>query len=188
MIKQLVTGFLVLFFAATSVQALEVGGLNIPDSLDSGQGALVLNGAGIRKKFGFKVYVGGLYLKAKTSDSKSIIDADEPMAITMSWKRTGPVDKTTEVFGEGFKYAAGSDYDAIKGDIDTFIASVVQAEKTDIWKYLYLPGKGVAVYYNDKLATTLADFRFKKALFAIWLLESDAFTGDKDLRNGMLGK
>ncbi|MBF0258453.1 MAG: chalcone isomerase family protein [Desulfamplus sp.] len=157
-------------------------------TLDGGKGELVLNGTGTRKKFGFKVYEGALYLQAKSSDSKKIIEADEPMAITMSWKRQGPIDKTTDVFSDGFKYGAGANYDAQKSNIDIFIKSLVKAEKQDTWKYIYIPGEGTSIQYNDKVAATITGLDFKKALFSIWLLEDATFTGDEALRKGMLGK
>ncbi|SLM31837.1 conserved exported hypothetical protein [Desulfamplus magnetovallimortis] len=190
MFKKILYVSLILFFAATSLYAVETGGVDVPDtmSLEGGKGELVLNGTGIRKKFGFKVYVAGLYLKAKTSDSQQIITADEPMAITMIWKRTGPVDKVTGVFNDGFKYSAGETYDAQKANIDKFLGSVSKAEKTDVWKYIYTPGEGTAIYYNDQLSTTIEGLDFKKALFGVWLLETDVFDGDKELRDGMLGK
>jgi len=188
MLKKLLAGLLVLLFSVSLASAADVGGLTIPDSIDADGNSLVLNGAGIRKKFGFKVYVGGLYLTAKTSEAQRIIEADEPMAITMTWKRTGPIDKVTGVFAEGFQYGAGSDYDALKADIDTFLGAVVKAKKGDVWKYQYLPGKGLSAYNNGELGETYTDIRFKKAVFAIWLLQSDSFTGDIWLRDGMLGK
>ncbi|MBF0303592.1 MAG: chalcone isomerase family protein [Desulfamplus sp.] len=157
-------------------------------TLDGGAGEIVLNGTGTRKKFGFKVYEGALYLKAKTTDSKKIIESDEPMAITMSWKRQGPIDKTTDVFSEGFKYGAGANYAAQKANIDTFIKSLIKAEKQDVWKYVYIPGQGTTISYNNKVAATITGLDFKKALFSIWLLEDASFTGDADLRKGMLGK
>ncbi|MBF0467440.1 MAG: chalcone isomerase family protein [Desulfamplus sp.] len=157
-------------------------------TLDGGKGELVLNGTGTRKKFGFKVYEGALYLQAKSTDSKKIIEADEPMAITMTWKRQGPLDKTTDVYSDGFKYGAGPNYDAQKANIDTFIKTLVKAEKQDIWKYIYIPGEGTSIQYNDKVAATIAGLDFKKALFSIWLLEDATFTGDEVLRKGMLGK
>ncbi len=89
MLKKMVTGLLALFLSATMAYAVEVGGVEIAETLDTNTGNLVFNGAGIRKKFGFKVYVGALYLKAKTSDSQAIINADENMAIQMTWKRNG---------------------------------------------------------------------------------------------------
>ncbi len=188
MLKKLVIGVMALLFSTSLALAADVGGIAIPDTLDSGDGNLILNGTGIRKKFGFKVYVGALYLKAQNSESQKIIDADEPMAITMTWKRSGPINKVQGVFSDGFKYAAGNDYDALKGDIDTFLGAIVKAKKGDIWKYQYLPGKGLASYNNGELVKTYDDFKFKKAVFGVWLLQGDTFTGDIFLRDGMLGK
>ncbi|MBF0573707.1 MAG: chalcone isomerase family protein [Desulfamplus sp.] len=191
MFKKNLFTMLVVFMFVISIPAVQAADdVKIPEklTLDGGKGELVLNGTGTRKKFGFKVYEGSLYLKAKTTDSKKIIEADEPMAITMNWKRQGPIDKTTDVFSEGFKYGAGSNYNAQKANIDTFIKSLVKAEKQDIWKYVYIPGEGTSIHYNDKVAATIAGLDFKKALFSIWLLEDATFTGDESLRKGMLGK
>ncbi len=190
MLKQFILAVLVFSLMSPCLSAMETSGVDVPDSLtlEGGNGDLVLNGTGIRKKFGFKVYVAGLYLKGKTTDSQKIINTDEPMAITMTWKRTGPIDKVKGVFAEGFQYGAGDNYDAQKNNIDTFLASIVKANKKDIWKYIYLPGEGTAIYYNDELVTTIKGLDFKKALFSIWLLESESFTGDENLRDGMLGK
>ncbi len=188
MVKKLVIGLLVFFFSATLAYSAEVGGVNIPETLATDAGNLVLNGAGIRKKFGFKVYVGGLYLKEKSSDSQKIIDADEPMAIVMTWKRTGSIKKVNPVYAEGFKYVADSGSDALKSNIDAFLATTVKASKKDVWTYRYLPGKGVDVLFNGEFIKTFSGLEFKKALFSIWLFKGDAFTGDKKLRAGMLGE
>lgn len=188
MFKKILLTALVLFFTVSFSFAVETGGVIIPDTMSIDKEELVLNGTGIRKKFGFKVYVGGLYLRGKTMISQDIINGDEPMAITMTWRRSGPLDKITDVFTDGFKYAAATNYDSLKPDIDKFLGAVVKAEKNDVWKYLYTPGKGTAVYNNDVLSTTIDGLEFKKALFAVWLLENDAFSGDETLRDGMLGK
>lgn len=188
MLKKMQYVILILLMTAASAAAIEVGGLQIAETFDSGQGELILNGTGIRKKFGFKIYVGGLYMKAKSSDSQKIINADEPMAITLTYKRNGPKDKITGVFSDGMKYAAGADYDAMKGNIDQFIAFTPSAKKKDLWVYKYLPGEGITFSVNGELKGTIKDPKFKKVLFAIWLLEDDTFDGDERLRDGMLNK
>ncbi len=188
MLKKLVIGLLVLIFSTPLAYAAKVGGVNIQDTINTDAGSLVLNGTGIRKKFGFKVYVGALYLKEKTTDSQKIIDADEPMAIEMTWKRTGPVNKVKPVYEEGFKYDVGKNYDALKPAMDKFLAAVVKGKKGDVWTYRYLPGKGLEFLINGELVETFPGIDFKKAVFAIWLHEGENFTGDKKLKAGMLGK
>jgi hypothetical protein len=188
MFKKFQIVIVALLLTVSSAFSLEMIDLTIPDTLDSGMGELILNGAGVRKKFGFKLYLGGLYLKEKTTDSAKIIAADEPMAIVMVYKRNGVVEKAKEIFLEGFKNSAGDKFDSIKSEVETFISLIAQAEKKDVWKYVYTPGNGVGIYYNDVEAGRIKGLEFKKALFAIWLLETDAFGGDKNLRAGMLGK
>lgn len=190
MLRTISLSIVFLMIVVSPVPAIEKGGVSVPDTLtlEAGAGDLVLNGAGIRKKLGFKVYVGGLYLKGKTANSQMIIDADEPMAITMHWLRTGPVDKVTETYTEGFKYSAPNPSDALKADIDIFLNALQEARKGDVWKLIYNPGRGTAMYLNDELSVSFNGLEFKKALFGIWLLESGAFTGDENLRDGMLGK
>ncbi len=188
MVKKLVIGLLVLFFSSTLSYAVEVGGVDIPETQVTEAGDLVLNGTGIRKKFGFKVYIGALYLKAKSGDSQKIIDADEPMSIVMTWKRSGPIKKVNPVYADGFKYVGDTGSDALKADIEAFLGLTVKAAKGDIWMYRYLPAKGVEVLFNGELIKTFPGLEFKKALFSIWLYQGDNFTGDKKLRAGMLGE
>ncbi|HRI17581.1 MAG TPA: chalcone isomerase family protein, partial [Burkholderiaceae bacterium] len=56
---------LALLAAAPAAMAAEVGGMKLDDKTTVGGQELVLNGAGIRTKLMFKVYVGALYLPAK---------------------------------------------------------------------------------------------------------------------------
>ncbi len=58
----------------------KISGIDIPDTLGNG---LVLNGAGIRSKFFFDLYVGGLYLKEKSNNALHVINSDEQEAITL---------------------------------------------------------------------------------------------------------
>ena len=50
---------------AAGAQAAEVGGVKLDDKVSVGGQELVLNGAGIRTRAIFKVYVGSLYVPAK---------------------------------------------------------------------------------------------------------------------------
>ena len=58
---------LALCFAAP-IYAAEVGGVKLDDKVAVGGQELALNGAGVRSRVMFKVYVGSLYLPAKAAD------------------------------------------------------------------------------------------------------------------------
>ena len=80
--------------------------MNLPDTIMSGKEQLMLNGAGLRKKYFVKIYAGGLYLRKKESDVKKIIHADKPMAIRMQFIYDGVTGKElVDAWNEGFANA-----------------------------------------------------------------------------------
>ena len=81
--KRIINLLLLLLLVSLPVQARQIGGVEIPDSLQKDGTSLVLNGAGIRTKWMMNIYVGGLYLEAAGSDAAGIVAADEPMAIRL---------------------------------------------------------------------------------------------------------
>ena len=63
----------------------------------------MLNGLGMRKVTIIKVYVGGLYLPAKSKDAAAIMAADAPRAIRMEFVRDVDKGRLTGGFREGFE-------------------------------------------------------------------------------------
>jgi hypothetical protein len=166
--------------------AEEIGGINMPESLKTGQTTVLLNGAGVRKKFFIDVYVGGLYLREKSQDSKAIIEADEPMAIRLHIVSSMVTSKKMEkAWREGFEKATGGNIEPIKVQIEELI-SVFREEikENDNYDMIYVPGKGVQVSKNSESISTIGGLPFKKALFGIWLSDKPA---QKSLKKAMLG-
>jgi hypothetical protein len=157
----------------------EIGGINMPESLQTGQTQLMLNGAGVREKFFIDVYVGGLYLKEKNQDPTAIIEADEPMAVRLHIISSMVTRKKLE------KATAGN-IEPIKVQIEEFI-SVFKEEikENDSYDLIYVPGKGVQVSKNSEFRSAIGGLPFKKALFGIWLSEKPA---QKSLKKAMLGE
>ena len=62
------------FLLSFSVNAKTVADINISESIShtAKSTKLILNGAGIRTKFVFNIYVGSLYLEKKTQSEKAI--------------------------------------------------------------------------------------------------------------------
>jgi hypothetical protein len=58
------------------LHAASLAGVTLPDTAQVGSTPLVLNGLGLRTKFGVKVYVAGLYLAQKSSDPNAIIKSE----------------------------------------------------------------------------------------------------------------
>ncbi len=185
--KKLVLIFVSFLMMSFSLGDKEIGGINMPEALKAGEATLELNGAGIRSKYFIKLYVGGLYLKSKTKDAKKVLDSDEPMAIRLhiisSMITSEKMEDSTR---EGFENSMGGNTDALKGEIEMFIEIFKKEIKDgDTFNMVYVPSKGLEVYKNDKLATTIDNPKFKKALFGIWLGDDPA---QNSLKEDMMGE
>ncbi len=183
--KKLFCMLLLTLLTTFPATAKEIGGVTMPDTLKAGNETLLLNGVGLRSKFFIKVYAGGLYLRAKSSDAEAVINEDAPMAIRMQFIHDGvSAEKLIAAWNEGFSNAGNTR--AIQKEIDTFNSwFTAEAKKGDIYDIIYTPGQGARLYIKEKLMGTITGTEFKKALFSIWLGEKPA---DKDLKQGMLGK
>lgn len=172
---------------ALSVSAQKkIGGVSVPNTFAAGTTTLTLNGAGIREKYWFDLYVGALYLEAKSTNGSEIANADKPMAVRLhiiSSKITR--SNMTEAINEGFTASTKGNISPIKSRIDQLLNAFTGEIKIgDIFDLVYEPGKGVSLYKNSQLATTVTGLDFKKALFGIWLGPAAV---DSDLKEGMLG-
>ena len=184
--KVFAVGVLVLTTAIVA-SAVEIGGVTLPDTMVVGSHQLVLNGAGLRKKFFVKVYAAGLYLRARTGDAQAIIAADDPMAVRMEFIYDGvSPEKLVAAWNEGFANATGGDLSPIQPQVQQFDALFTEAaRKGDVYQLLYTPGEGVQVEMNGRTVGTIPGLAFKRALFAIWLGDTPA---DRSLKEGMLGE
>ncbi|WP_150914082.1 chalcone isomerase family protein [Marinobacter halotolerans] len=188
--KALSTAFASLLLSAllsAPAAAVEIEGVDVPETYSAMGTELKLNGAGTRSKWFMDLYVGGLYVPSTIDDGQAIINADEPQAITLhiiSGMITS--DKMKSATMEGFENATDGDLAAIQSEVDAFL-DVFSAEiqEGDVFDLVYLPGEGTRVLKNGEPKATIGDLEFKKALFGIWLSDKPA---QEDLKEKMLGQ
>ena len=175
----------VVAIASSSAQT-KAAGVIIPNNVSFEGEKLVLNGVGVREKLWMNMYAGALYLNSKSSDSKAIINANDPMAIKLHMVSSLITsDKMIEAVNEGFENATKGKTSGIASEITKFKAFFSdEINKEDVFDIVYIPSKGVLVYKNGKEKGVIKGMEFKKALFGIWLSDNPA---DKNLKQGMLG-
>jgi hypothetical protein len=164
-----------------------VNGIALPASIKKEKTELVLNGAGIRKKVFFKVYVAGLYLETKTTNGYEVIMADKEILMRLTIT-SGMIssENMSEAIEEGFQKSMNGNTAPLKAQIETFI-NIFRKEKIkegDVFELHYMPGTGVQTIKNSKLQSTIAGMDFKKALFGIWFSGNPV---DADLKKSLLG-
>lgn len=173
-------------FSGTKAQ-VTVNGVSVPTKLKTATTELDLNGAGVRKKAFFKVYVLGLYLKDKSKDAAAIVKANEEMAVRLQIT-SGVVSSSnmSEAIHEGFEKSLNGNVSALKAKIDAFVEvfSKEAIKEGDIFTLNYVPGTGVKAIKNGKILATIEGEDFKRALFGIWLGTNPV---DAGLKTAILG-
>ncbi|HYN44239.1 MAG TPA: chalcone isomerase family protein, partial [Thermoanaerobaculia bacterium] len=157
----------------------------MPDTMTVAGKTLKLSGMGLRKKAVFKVYVGGLYLEAQSSDAKAILAADGPKAMTMHFLRSIEKDKLVEAYKEGFEANAPQKAAAQKAGIEKFYSTVTDVKEGSVTTYTYAPGTGTAVNRDGKDVATIEGKEFAEVLFSLWLGPKPP---SEDLQKGLLGR
>jgi hypothetical protein len=174
-----------LWVFAVGAGAEEAAGVKLPDTLTFDGQTLVLNGTGVRTKFRIPIYVGGLYLTKKSSDSETVCDAQQATAIRMHMvygRLTG--QQMVTAIEEGFAKATGGDTAPFSEDLEMLTSSVEQVAVDDVVDIYYLPGSGLGVELNGVHRGGTQDVEFIRAVFRIWL-GPDPVHGK--LKRGMLG-
>ena len=174
------------FLCAGVALAADVGGVKLDDKASVGGQELVLNGAGIRTRAVFKVYVASLYLPAKATTVDAAL-AKAPRRIQLNLLRDLSGDQLADAVNDGMKEAnAPADVDAVKAQTDQFIAackSMGPLKEGSVITIDFVDG-ATKVGYDGAPKGTIAGEAFNRALTKIWI-------GDKpvqgDLRKAMLG-
>ena len=179
-------GILLLLLSSVNATALEIAGVDVPQSVNVENKVLVLNGAGIRKKFIIKVYVGALYLPVKRNAVSGILADPGAKRIVMNFLyKEVSAEKLVDGWNEGFaKNNSAQELQALQERINQFNSMFVTVRKGDEIRLDYLPGTGTQVSINNTLKGTVPGEDFSKALLKIWLGSEPA---DGNLKEAMLG-
>ena len=177
---------LVLLLCALPAAALEVAGVKLADKTRLGESELVLNGAGIRTKVFFKVYVGALYLGEKKSLAADVLAERGAKRVSLTLLRELSAQQVTEAFDEGIQANnSAATLAAMKPRIAQLLRLFADGKQGDAILLDYLPGVGTVVSLNGVVrGKPIAGEDFYRALLRIWLGDKPV---DDELKRAMLG-
>ncbi|MGH8283530.1 MAG: chalcone isomerase family protein, partial [Gammaproteobacteria bacterium] len=171
--------------ALLNAQAATYEGVTLPDSAIVGGKTLVLNGMGLREKFFFHIYVGGLYLPEKTTTPDAVLAEQGPYRVVMHMLYDVSHSQFTDAWLDDIKANNKSDYASLENDAKAFAALFSDSKKGDEIFMDYVPGTGVSVSYDGTLKGTIKGDTFAKALLRVYM---GPHPPTKSLQRGMLGK
>lgn len=176
--------FCVAILLASPVLAGELASVKLDDTAQVGSQSLVLNGMGLRTKFGIKVYVGGLYLGAKHTDPAKILAEDSARRTVMQFVRSVDAGKICDGWNEGLAGNTPGASAEVKKDFETLCGYMEDVGEGEQLVFTYVPGTGTEVAVKGKVKGTIPGRPFADALFAVWLGPKPPTA---DLKKGMLG-
>jgi hypothetical protein len=159
---------------AQTAMAVEVKGVKLDDSIKLAGQDLRLNGAGIRTKVVFKVYVIGLYLSDKKTSTADVLAASGARRVTIVMLRDVGSDEFGKAFSSGIEQntdvAERAALAASMTKFNAMFASVSELKQGDILNLDWLPDSGMVVLLNGKrILEPIADQAFYNAVLRIWL-------------------
>ena len=168
-----------------SAWAVEIEGVHIPDQVVVEGSALQLNGAGVRTKFFFDIYVGALYLPQARHQAAVILAKPYPAHVSMDILY-GKVDKEKLAKGwnAGFeKNLSKPSYKVLQARLSYFNKMFPDVRKGDHLAFDFLSDGTTVVRLQGRELGRVSGEDFQKALLQVWLGDKPA---DRDLKKAML--
>ena len=179
---------LLLSLGAVAAQ-VEVAGIKLDDTAEVAGAKLQLNGAGVRYKAIFKVYVGALYVGKKVATPEEFYAATGPRRMSITMLREIESNELGKAFTKGFQD------NAPKTEMSKLIPGLIRMGQifADQKKLVagdtiftdWIPGTGTVISVKGKpQGEPFKEPEFFNALMRIWLGNNPA---DFKLKEALLG-
>jgi hypothetical protein len=184
--KSIVVAFLAC--AALGAMAAEVEGVRLDDTQQVASRELVLNGAGLRKKFIFKVYVAGLYLPEKKGDAAAVLELAGPKRVAIHMLRNVSAEDFTEALIEGLREnhseAEFRKLEPRAKELADIMAEVKEAKKGMAIALDWTGAETRLLVDGKQAGKAIAGEDFYRALLRIWLGDHPV---QENLKKALLG-
>ena len=170
--------------------AVEVAGVKFEDKSKVGNGELLVNGAGLRKKVFFQVYAMALYLPQKSSDAEAVLAASGGKRIAITLLRDLTAQQFVEALQEGMaNNHSEAEMAALKErlkQLSDLMLAIGEAKTGTHIVIDWLPASGTRLTVNGQAqGKDIAGEDFYQALLRIWLGNKPV---QDDLKQALLGK
>ncbi len=176
-----------LLLGSLPASALEISGVAVEEVLQTVDGPkLYLNGAGIREKFFFDIYIAELYLEYPASTATGVLQERGQKRVVMHFLYDEVTkEKLIDSWNEGFRGNSRADeLRKLQSRIDQFNEMFDDVTKGDNIVLDFIPARGTAVIVANEEKGVIGGKDFNDALLRIWLGEEPV---DDGLKEKLLG-
>ena len=179
-----------LVFVSVAASAAEIAGIRLDERARLGTSELVLNGAGLRKRFLFKVYVAGLYLPEKRKSPLGVFALAGPKRASITFLRDVPAQDLVDALTSGIRANTSlEEQQILKARVDELAAnllSIRSGRKGDVITVDWLPNVGTVSTLNGEVkGKAISGYDVYRALLRVWLGDYPASPG---LKQALLGQ
>jgi len=173
--------------AGASGQAVEIEGVKLEPTAQVGGSTLQLNGAGVRTRAIFKVYVAGLYVPQKAADAATLLAQKGARRIAITMLRNVDAETFAGALNDGLRNNhTEAQVAGFKSQIDALNANlkaVGEAKKGDVIHFEFVPDSGTRVTVNGQpRGSVIPGEDFFTAVLRIWIGDKPV---DGDLKKGL---
>lgn len=182
-------GALTFLMGTVALAATDIAGVKVEDSTMVAGTKLQLNGAGIRYKAIFKVYVAELYAAKKVTSLEELVAAPGPKRMSITMLRDIDARELGKLLTRGIEDNASKSEMSklIPGLIrmGTIFSEQKNLKSGDNFEIDWIPGKGSVITVKGVVqGEPFVEADFFKALMSIWLGNSPA---DFKLKDALMG-
>lgn len=165
--------FIILLSLSAQSHALEIADIKVDEKIQIDKHQLLLNGAGIRKKLLFKVYIGALYMteKARTTDAVLADTGVKRMSFILLRDVSGKqvLDGISQAILPNNSEEEMKAIDARLNLFEKMFVSVPEIKTGEIVNLDYIPGQGTRVSVNGVDKGHIEGQDFYRSLLKIWV-------------------
>jgi hypothetical protein len=170
--------------------AAEIEGVRVDERVKVGASELQLNGAGVRTRIVFKVYVGALYLPERKSSAAEILVLRGPKRVSMTMLRDLGARQLTEALESGIRANhSEAEFAAMQPRVDALVAvmsEIGSVKQKTVVTLDFIPEAGTQITVDGAArGRPIPGEDFYAALLKIWLGDKPV---DADLKKAMLGE
>jgi Chalcone isomerase-like len=163
-----------LISVSLGASAAEIAGVKLDEQAKLGTSELVLNGAGLRKKVCFKVYVASLYLTERKKSPAEVLALGGPKRVSITLMRNLPAQDLVDALNGGIRdNSSPEERQALRGRIGELTATMLalrQGKRGDVITVDWLPDEGTLVLVNGKpKGKPIPGDDLYRALLKVWL-------------------
>jgi len=164
--------------------AAEVAGVKLPDTVTVDGKTLKFNGAGLRKKAIFKVYVAALYVETPSKDAATLISSNQEKSVRLHMLRNVEGSKVSGAIAEAFELNSQAAMPQLQGRLDQLAKMIPDVKDGDEIALTWIPDKGTQVATRGTTAGMIEGRDFSDALLSVWLGPNPL---QDDLKKGLSG-